>query len=112
MLKMFSEKNGCQRDFRSFLDYSTAKDVQGKPFPEKLNEIWYLTPFKVQNFRILYHYSKKDLVKTLKDRIGLTLEQMQEKSIQFEKKTHKTTLAFSKKSPFLEYSLVPSINIE
>ena len=56
---------------------------------EKLNEIWYLTPFKEQNFRILYHYSKKDLVKTLKDRIGLSLEQMQEKSIQFEKKLSK-----------------------
>ena len=70
-------------------DYSTAKDVQGKPFPEKLNEIWYLTPFKVQNFRILYHYSKKDLVETLQNRIGLSLEQMQEKSIQFEKKLTK-----------------------
>ncbi|MCL1596937.1 hypothetical protein M3080_06140 [Parasutterella secunda] len=71
--------------FPVFLDYLTAKDVQGKPFSEKLNEIWYITPFAVQNFRILYHYSKKDLVETLQNRIGLSLEQMQEKSIQFEK---------------------------
>ena len=94
MISEFHVENVFRKEWLSarfpvFLDYSTAKDVQGKPFSEKLNEIWYLTPFKVQNFRILYHYSKKDLVKTLKDRIGLTLEQMQEKSIQFEKKLSK-----------------------
>ena len=94
MISEFHVENVFRKEWLSarfpvFLDYSTTKDVQGKPFSEKLNEIWYLTPFKVQNFRILYHYSKKDLVETLQNRIGLSLEQMQEKSIQFEKKLSK-----------------------
>ena len=62
--------------FPVFLDYSTAKDSQIYPLAKQLNEILYLTPITVLGFRILFHYPKKSLIKSLKDRPGLNLEQM------------------------------------
>lgn len=52
MISEFHVENVFRKEWLSarfpvFLDYSTTKDVQGKLFSEKLNEIWYLTPFKV-----------------------------------------------------------------
>lgn len=71
--------------FPVFLDYSTAKDSQIYPLAKQLNEIWYLTPITVLGFRILFHYPKKSLIKSLIDRPGLNLEQMADKKTRWEK---------------------------
>lgn len=64
--------------FPVFLDYTTATAGRDHRYAEQLDYLWCLMPYSVQGFRILFKFTKQQLIEKLIHMKGRTLEEMKQ----------------------------------
>ena len=61
-----------------FLDYTTATAGRDHQYAEQLDYLWCLMPYSVKRFRILFKFTKQQLIEKLIHMKGRTLEEMKQ----------------------------------
>ncbi len=78
--------------FPVFFDYTTTNEDKEHGYGRMLDFVWCLMPYSVQGFRILFRYSKNELIDKLKRRRGYDLQAMRKRGKWFEERLSKNHL--------------------
>ena len=85
-------KEWLTSQFPVFFDYTTTNGDKEHGYGCMLDYVWCLMPYSVQGFRILFKYSKNELIDKLKRRRGYDLQAMRKREKWFEERLSKNHL--------------------